>query len=160
MRNNKIIVDSPHTHPKGLLPNPEGRLTHFKRSKWFQTWDWIWGKGLPDTTTKSTHEGLHKGPKQRTRPQLRTQLTSMTNTRHNQTMQDHARLNLANTTLCYSKCDWNLWLHRCSHWRASWFMVSIHCLCLWERQVSFIWGVLAWMHWGGSQTSEEVWTLW
>jgi hypothetical protein len=24
------MVDSPHTHPEGLLPNPEGLLTHFK----------------------------------------------------------------------------------------------------------------------------------
>ena len=38
MRNNKIMVDSPHTHPEGLLPNPEGLLTHFKGSKWLQTW--------------------------------------------------------------------------------------------------------------------------
>ena len=64
MRNNKIMVDSPHTHPEGLLPNPEGILTHFKGSKWLQTWAWIWGKGLPNTTIESTHEVLHKWPKQ------------------------------------------------------------------------------------------------
>ena len=30
IRNNKIMVDRPHTHPEGLFPNPKGLLTHFK----------------------------------------------------------------------------------------------------------------------------------
>ena len=50
-------------------------------------------KRSPDNTTKSTHKGLHKGPKQRTRPQSKTQFTSMTNTKLKQIMQDS---NLAN----------------------------------------------------------------
>ena len=58
-----------------------------KGSKWLQAWAWKWGKGLPGNKPTSTHEGLHKGPKPRTRPQSKTQLTSMTNIRLKQTMQ-------------------------------------------------------------------------
>ena len=78
MRNNKILTRQPTHTPRGAFTQPRGAFDSFQGLQVGSNLGLIWGKGLPDSTQTSTHEGLHKGPKQRTRPQSKTQLTSMT----------------------------------------------------------------------------------
>ena len=84
------MTGQPTHTPRGAFTQPRGAFNSFQGLQVASNLGLIWGKGLPDSTQTSTHEGLHKGPKPGTRPQSKTTVKDLVdiNDKH-KTQTDH-----------------------------------------------------------------------